>query len=414
MLILITGKPGSFKTAKCASLAIEYLKAGRRVFTNIDEFNYEGVEKLPDNDDWTNTPIGSVVIYDEAQQFEFLQYKGREKLSSDHRVKEFEVHRHTGHDIILITQSPSFLHNHVLSLVGEHYHLHRAYGRSYADVFLWRYTAHSPDSTGAKNKAESHTKFKPDAKIFDKYKSTEVDTHKLKIPPLYFKLGGFLAAVLLLIGYMVLGSDNPFLSASKIKENAEYATGKKENETTVIGSQAASVTTAFDPNIECRKGANVEKPECVQWFNDLTNQRLSIKDDGTTGQYIIYDANKPYDIDYSQFQYQVTDTPQFIGCVYWERKYYAYTQQGTRLQVPQSDCKKYMNGDRPFNPMYQSTQGNYNASNNYQGNSPLPSQQNTTQISIDDYAKYQEYKRITQEYQRSQLQQQGELSHGFG
>ena len=211
MLILITGKPGSFKTAKCASLAIDYLKAGRRVFTNIDEFNYEGVEKLPENDDWTNTPIGSVVIYDEAQQFEFLQYKGREKLSSDHRVKELEVHRHTGHDIILITQSPSFLHNHVLSLVGEHYHLHRAYGRSYADVFLWRYTAHSPDSTGAKNKAESHTKFKPDAKIFDKYKSTEVDTHKLKIPPLYFKLGGFLAAVLLLIGYMVFGSDNPFL-----------------------------------------------------------------------------------------------------------------------------------------------------------------------------------------------------------
>ena len=104
MLILITGKPGSFKTAKCASLAIDYLKAGRRVFTNIDEFNYEGVEKLPENDDWTNTPIGSVVIYDEAQQFEFLQYKGREKLSSDHRVKELEVHRHTGHDIILITQ----------------------------------------------------------------------------------------------------------------------------------------------------------------------------------------------------------------------------------------------------------------------------------------------------------------------
>ena len=76
MLILITGKPGSFKTAKCASLAIDYLKAGRRVFTNIDEFNYDGVEKLPENDDWTNTPIGSVVIYDEAQQFEFYNIKG--------------------------------------------------------------------------------------------------------------------------------------------------------------------------------------------------------------------------------------------------------------------------------------------------------------------------------------------------
>lgn len=350
MLILITGKPGSFKTAKCASLAIDYLKAGRRVFTNIDEFNYEGVEKLPENDDWTNTPIGSVVIYDEAQQFEFLQYKGREKLSSDHRVKELEVHRHTGHDIILITQSPSFLHNHVLSLVGEHYHLHRAYGRSYADVFLWRYTAHSPDSTGAKNKAESHTKFKPDAKIFDKYKSTEVDTHKLKIPPLYFKLGGFLAAVLLLIVYMVFGSDNPFLSASKIKENADIASGKKDAQTTVVGSQAASVTTAFDPNIECRKGVNVERPECIAWFDGLSKNNSSATSTGQVVQTVSYNSNKPYDFEY-QPQVQPTDFPRMSGVVKLSSgKLVAIDQQGNYMQnISQDDCKKWLSGYRPFN-----------------------------------------------------------------
>ncbi|QXR09863.1 zonular occludens toxin domain-containing protein [Acinetobacter junii] len=362
MLILITGKPGSFKTAKCASLAIDYLKAGRRVFTNIDEFNYEGVEKLPDNDDWTNTPIGSVVIYDEAQQFEFLQYKGREKLSSDHRVKELEVHRHTGHDIILITQSPSFLHNHVLSLVGEHYHLHRAYGRSYADVFLWRYTAHSPDSTGAKNKAESHTKFKPDAKIFDKYKSTEVDTHKLKIPPLYFKLGGFLAGVLLLIGYMVFGSDNPFLSASKIKENADIASGKKQQET-LVSSQAASVTTdkiQSNLDVECRKGVNVEKPECVDWFNNLSKNGGSV---GSTDKIqISYNPNKPYDTQLpDDYTIAVNDYPRLSGCMTLATgKLTGIDQQGNYMpNISQSDCRKYINGYRPFDyskPMQQTAQ----------------------------------------------------------
>lgn len=354
MLILITGKPGSFKTAKCASLAIDYLKAGRRVFTNIDEFNYEGVEKLPENDDWTNTPIGSVVIYDEAQQFEFLQYKGREKLSSDHRVKELEVHRHTGHDIILITQSPSFLHNHVLSLVGEHYHLHRAYGRSYADVFLWRYTAHSPDSTGAKNKAESHTKFKPDAKIFDKYKSTEVDTHKLKIPPLYFKLGGFLAAVLLLIGYMVFGSDNPFLSASKIKENADIASGKKQAEQPLVGSQAASASisspgAAPDLSVECRKGVNIEKPECIKWFDDLTKNGSSVTSSGQVVQTVSYNPNKPYDFEY-QPQVQPTDFPRMSGVIKLSTgRLMAVDQQGNYMpEISARDCQKWLDGYRPF------------------------------------------------------------------
>lgn len=377
MLILITGKPGSFKTAKCASLAIDYLKAGRRVFTNIDEFNYEGVEKLPENDDWTNTPIGSVVIYDEAQQFEFLQYKGREKLSSDHRVKELEVHRHTGHDIILITQSPSFLHNHVLSLVGEHYHLHRAYGRSYADVFLWRYTAHSPDSTGAKNKAESHTKFKPDAKIFDKYKSTEVDTHKLKIPPLYFKLGGFLACVLLLIGYMVFGSDNPFLSASKIKENAEYATGKKDAETTVVGSQAASVTTAFDPNIECRKGVNVERPECIAWFDGLSKSGASVQSNESSAFVVSYNPNQPYDVDLSNVPLQIVDYPRLTGCAKKPSgELVGIDQQGNIMpNLDKNACQKWLKGERLFDYTKQPTQVNNNAAvsnqtNNTQHNQP--------------------------------------------
>jgi hypothetical protein len=75
MLTLITGKPGSFKTAKTASLAIQYLKEGRPVYTNIDEFDYDGVQKLPENNDWRQTLDGSVIIYDEAQQFDFFNIK---------------------------------------------------------------------------------------------------------------------------------------------------------------------------------------------------------------------------------------------------------------------------------------------------------------------------------------------------
>ena len=362
MLTLITGKPGSFKTAKTATLAIQYLKEGRQVYTNIDEFDYDGVQKLPENNDWRDTPDGSVIIYDEAQQFDFLQYKGREKLSTDGRVKDLEVHRHTGHDIILVTQSPSFIHNHVLSLVGSHYHLHRAYGRAYADVFLWRYAVTMPDSTGSKNKAESHEKFKPDTKIFDNYKSTTLDTHKLKIPTLYFKLGGFVFAVVCLILYMVFGSNNPFLSASKIKENADIASGKKE-QNTVVSSQAASVTTdsssAFNADIECRKGANVEKPECVEWFNKITQGGGSVGSTDTV--HIPYNPSKPYDTKLpDHYTIAVNDYPRLSGCMTLSSgKLIGIDQQGNyMLGITQDDCRKYMDGYRPFD--YSKTQQNQN------------------------------------------------------
>lgn len=368
MLTLITGKPGSFKTAKTATLAIQYLKEGRQVYTNIDEFDYDGVQKLPENNDWRDTPDGSVIIYDEAQQFDFLQYKGREKLSTDGRVKDLEVHRHTGHDIILVTQSPSFIHNHVLSLVGSHYHLHRAYGRAYADVFLWRYAVTMPDSTGSKNKAESHEKFKPDTKIFDNYKSTTLDTHKLKIPTLYFKLGGFVFAVVCLILYMVFGSNNPFLSASKIKENSDIASGKKE-QNTVVSSQAASVTTdsssVFNADIECRKGANVEKPECVEWFNKITQGGGSVGSTDTV--HIPYNPSKPYDTKLpDHYTIAVNDYPRLSGCMTLSSgKLIGIDQQGNYMQgITQDDCRKYMDGYRPFDYSKTQQNENMNISNN--------------------------------------------------
>lgn len=371
MLTLITGKPGSFKTAKTASLAIQYLKEGRPVYTNIDEFDYEGVQKLPENNDWRQTPDGSVIIYDEAQQFDFFQYKGREKLSSDARVKELEVHRHTGHDIILVTQSPNFIHNHVLSLVGMHYHLHRAYGRGYADVFLWRYAVMQPDSTGGKNKAESHEKFKPDSKIFDQYKSTTIDTHKLKIPPIYFKLGGFLLAVILLISYMVFGSDNPFLSASKIKENADIASGNKQPNQ-VVGSQAASVTTDKITNLdlECRKGVNVEKPQCVEWFNNLSSGGSSVEKTSIT-----YNPNKPYETELPEnFTIQVNDYPRLSGCMTLSNgQLVGIDQQGNYMSsISQSDCKKYMNGYRPFDYSAQTSQRQNTAPSSIPQNNQQP------------------------------------------
>jgi zona occludens toxin len=388
MLILITAAPGSFKSAMGATKAKQYAKEGRRVYHNINGLNGDNLFPLPDKDDWTVTEDGSVVIYDEAQMFDWLQYKGREKLSSDHRVKNLETHRHSGHDIILITQNPSFIHNHVLSLVGEHHHLHRAYGRGFADVFLWRYVSHTPNSSAAKNKAESHHKFKPHKSIFDEYKSTTIDTHKLKIPPIFFKLGGFLLVVILIIGYMVFGSDNPFLSASKIKDNIEASSGKPQ--TTVVDSQASSVLTdKTDLSLECRKGINVEKPECVKWFDDLSKNGGSIQTKSESNAFTIsYNPNKPYDVDLSNVPLQVVDYPRLTGCIKKPTgDIVGIDQQGNIMpNLDKQACQKWLKGERLFDYTKQKNESqNVQVSN--QANNPQPNQPTVQQMAQIEQAK---------------------------
>lgn len=388
MLILITAAPGSFKSAMGATKAKEYSKT-RKVYHNINGLNGDNLFPLPENDDWTTTEDGSVIIYDEAQMFDWLQYKGREKLSTDHRVKNLETHRHSGHDIILITQNPSFIHNHVLSLVGEHHHLHRAYGRAFADVFLWRYVSHTPNSTTAKNKAESHTKFKPNKSIFDEYKSTTIDTHKLRIPPIFFKLGGFLLLVCLIIGYTVFGSDNPFISASKIKENSDLASGKKTQET-VISSQASSVLTdKTDLSLECRKGINVEKPECVKWFDDLSKNGGSIQTKSESNAFTIsYNPNKPYDVDLSNVPLQVVDYPRLTGCIKKPTgDIVGIDQQGNIMpNLDKQACQKWLKGERLFDYTKQKNESqNVQVSN--QANNPQPNQPTVQQMAQIEQAK---------------------------
>ena len=86
---------------------------------------------------------------------------------------------------------------------------------------------------------------------------------------------------------------------------------------------------------------------------------------------VSYNPNKPFQTQEIQdsIQYQVTAKPVLSGCMKTNSGYQAYTQQGTKLDVSQDDCKKIMSGDRPFNYFAQEQQNglstqNYSATNN--------------------------------------------------
>lgn len=176
MITLITGVPGAGKTLRAVWHIKRLLEAGRTVYADIDGLALPGV--LPGVDDWRDTPDGSVVVYDECQRrFGPDKSAGR---SANPIIAALETHRHTGHDLILITQHPGLLHAHVRRLVGRHEHLTRAYGWQRAMVYS-RDEIIERVTPGALKRCERELWAYP-RDLFAVYKSATIHTHKRRIP----------------------------------------------------------------------------------------------------------------------------------------------------------------------------------------------------------------------------------------
>ena len=118
---------------------------------------------------------------------------------------------------------------------------------------------------------------------------------------------------------------------------------------------------------DCRKAINVEKPECVEWFNQLSSGSKSIN---PSVQTVSYNPSSPYDNLSQNLTYEITSKPVFSGCAKFNGKYYGYTEQGTKLPVSKSDCVKLIeDGDRPYN--YFKTEQSYEQ---VKQDSPAPEQ----------------------------------------
>ncbi|MFY4879774.1 Zonular occludens toxin, partial [Acinetobacter baumannii] len=126
--------------------------------------------------------------------------------------------------------------------------------------------------------------------------------------------------------------------------NDKEVTAKAPDQSQMTLAQKAERDT-YLAGLTPEQYADLQNPEKrnaeLQAKNDVRMETIAIK----------YNPNRPYEVDTSQIQYEVTAKPVFSGCMKKNGKYVAYTQQGTILHdVSQSDCRKLMeDGDRPFN-----------------------------------------------------------------
>lgn len=316
---LVTGKPGSYKSAYVMSIIMNSLD--RPVYVcnfrglQIDSLKALGVDIhiLDDFSNWQDCPDKSLICVDELQEFSRnVATKAKTEDLPEH-FTALEKHRHRGMDFYFITQHPMYIHTHIRRLLENHVHFQRSKGFPYSVKREWQSVCDRPEDMKNATPAMGCTveMYRPDKKVFSFYESTVQDTHKLKVPKKLYFYGALIGFFLLL--FLFLGS-----------KTVSYLSGTTDRPSS---SPASSVVSAVDPS------------------SKLVDALPDPPESPNSGLY--YDASKPFD-------YQPVDTrqpsvfPTVSGVVIWDGKCHAYSQQGTTIDMTQDDCFKFFK-DRPFN-----------------------------------------------------------------
>lgn len=213
MIFLLTGQPGSGKTALCVDmLAHDDQFKNRPLFVGgIPELKIEH-EPVPPVAEWTEQrnspedesiklsyftfPANAVIVVDEAQRI----YRPRSTGSKvPPEVAAFETHRHTGVDFILLTQHPGLLDANIRKLVGKHIHIAvTPMGR-----FKYEWTKCADPESKTERDIAARDRYHLPKRAFDLYKSSELHTKiKVKMPFYVYLLGICVLAIGILGWYM--------------------------------------------------------------------------------------------------------------------------------------------------------------------------------------------------------------------
>lgn len=316
----------------------------RTIYSNIKALKIDYVRALVI--DWRTCPDGSIFAIDEVQ---LVPPYNDNKNKNDDIVQELTIHRHRGFDFWFITQSATYLHPTIKELISCHLHITRPYWRT-PKVYQYGSLRQYPNTLINKLNCESKFTFKPKHSIFKLYKSTSIDTSKKRTPAGLYVFGFFILVAISIFFYGLSGGSGflgHFFGSDEKKMEVKKQTSTSQ--TTNFPTPDSNVKTNFDANTECRKAINVEKSECVEWFNNLTQVGGSVATTDTVQ--ITYNPSKPYDTKLpDHYTIALDDYPRLSGCMTLASgKLIALDQQGNYMpDVSQADCKRYMQGFRPF------------------------------------------------------------------
>lgn len=284
--------------------------------------------------------------------------------------RSLTLHGHFGFDIYLITQDIARLNPATIAASSKHLKLRRLFG--WPMMLIYEYAEVQKYFTGTtRSNAISIKWFFYKPYLYKYYISSEEHNVPKSYPTMIIFM---LLCVVGLFGwgFLKLKSANAFgLFGEKVEANA---VDEKSNSNTQSTTKTDPAKAIADPDCEDIKNNHLEK--CIA-YNKKKIDELNKSVREANSYYVTYDPTKPYDTQISS-DYEATAKPVFSGCVKYNGKYYAYTQQGTKLEASPSVCRRLIDeGDRPFNYFANQNQGmNNNAQFNNQGNISNRVQQN--------------------------------------
>lgn len=350
MIRLVTATPGSGKTCMVIEWLLKELDKGfyKSIYANIEGLKIMGIHKLLD--DWRNVPDDHkpcLYIVDEAQYHpEFM----KETTKANEIGKALSTHRHYGIDFWLITQSPKLLNPYVIENTGEHVHLYRPKKAKTVTVYWWSYAVTNLTKSNFKQ-ADDMQKWRLNPAMFDYYKSTVAVTDgKKRISHRNVSAWITFGVIMLVIFYFIKSGASAMQEMQHAEQKKEQPKESSSNPFSTNYDSKAVVPQDFNADQECRKAVNVEKPECIEWFNNLSKTGSSVTSSGQIVQAVSYNPNKPYDFDY-QPTVQPTDFPRMSGVIKLSSgRLMAVDQQGNYMpEISARDCQRWLEGYRPFN-----------------------------------------------------------------
>lgn len=338
----------------------EAKKSGKyqHIYSNIRAHSElaEGVTLMPES--WEDCEADSLIIIDEVQMHE--KFSKHFSTRRDGEIAGLTMIRHKRQDIWMISPQPTLVNKDVRDLVNQYFWLEPVGSETTKCFCFDKVYVNMTKSIKEKNAYDTFT-YTIQEKYYNLYKST-IDgkasgrNFNLNIKLISFVFG--LVIVCLIIGGLVLYLLKDTKTKVQDMQNIENKNNdKKEDNDMSLGV----LPVTGDLSIECRKGINVDKPECKQWFENLSKNNGSAL--GSDRNYeVSYNPNEPFEQQEIQktVRYEVTSKPVFSGCMLKNGRYIAYTQQGTILKdVSQDDCKRLIkNNDRPFNYFQDNSNGN--------------------------------------------------------
>lgn len=371
-IYLVVGQPRHGKSQFCAKMAYDYHLENIKIQKRIDSGKYDpekdivreiysDIEGHADNcefvkpapHDWREVPHNSIIFMDEIHKRpEYTSAEGR--MSQNPMIVDLTTHGHQNKDIILITQDPERLNKGIHKLIEKMYLVKRPIQKPpFATIYEFERWLRDPWQAAA---SERSVKYQDKYKFVYKKKWQDMYTSASAHTSIQFKIQSkFIYAIIAIVCLMSL-SWFLFTKSGGDKLARQAISGLDGSSLSTPADNVKSVTQSSpvvqtDLSLECRKAVNVEKPECVKWFNDLTNNKASVTPTGEIIQAVSYNPNKPYDFEYVPQNVQPTDFPRMSGVIKLRTgRLVAVDQQGNyMLDVSQADCQRWLDGYRPFN-----------------------------------------------------------------